>query len=57
LPIQLSQHIIAYILDPYAQALASQYLNADALTCYWLTLLSRMAALQKYKPGRAHRCD
>ncbi|KAG1657507.1 hypothetical protein FOA52_003744 [Chlamydomonas sp. UWO 241] len=42
-------------MDSCTQAFASQFLNADTLACYWLTLLTRIAPLMRYTPGREHR--
>lgn len=38
-----------------AQLLAVQYLNIEAVSCYWHTLLARMAPLLRYKPSVKHR--
>ena len=33
-----------------AQRLAVQYLSGEAVSCYWYTLLARMAPLMRYRP-------
>ena len=38
-----------------SQRLAVDFLNPNAVRCYWFNVLQKLASLLRYKPGRAHR--